>query len=110
MHRHYLPTPILWVFCAQLAQRCDAAIAFQDATVNRDERRLKTAVIARNGIQQGLELGQTYEHLNDLFFVRPTRQSVSQVGARQPRIVRVKFESVEFNLNHAHAQLRATDG
>ena len=73
MYGYRPPLSILGVGGLKSSQGRHAPIAFQYAKVGGDERRLKDAVIARNGVEQRLELWQLFKHGGDLLLIGPGR-------------------------------------
>ena len=61
MYGHRPPLRVPGVGGLMSSQRRHAPIALQYTKVGGDERRLKDAVIARNGVEQRLELGQLFK-------------------------------------------------
>ena len=86
MYGHRPPLRILGIGGLKSSQGRHAAIAFQYAKVGGDKRRLKYAVIARDGVEQRLELGQLFKHGGNLFLIGPGRQVVCEIGAMQTRV------------------------
>jgi hypothetical protein len=101
------PSLVLCLRRVQLAPRRDAAIALQHTKVGADERRLKHAVVARAGVEQGLKFRPLRQARRDLFFLGTGGQVVREGRAVQPWILRVEFEPVEFDFDQPHPQAPA---
>jgi hypothetical protein len=71
MDSHCCSPLVLRVFSSQFSQSRNAAIAFQHSVIDRNQRLLKTSVIAGNGIQQRLEFWQCLKRLKNLGLARP---------------------------------------
>jgi hypothetical protein len=61
LDRQCLPLATSAAFSTQLAQRGDAAIALQDAEIHRHQRRLKTATVANQGVDQSLKFRESFQ-------------------------------------------------
>jgi hypothetical protein len=64
------PLSILRLGGVEFAKRRDTAVTFQRPEVGSEERRLKDAAIARDGVEQGLEFRQLFQQ-SALFDAKP---------------------------------------